>query len=193
MNSIRWMPMIRWLKFPFRVHILHKTVQLSVHELWGGYVCMWLKACPTVPPSNSEQGWKPFFNIFLCFCISFLWPMSKLLFRSALFCAPIKPFVQRWNLTFGSCFGKYFVCNSEWLHFGFLIMILIISLPYKTGNHNTLSWNSGEIPTRHIICMPCQWCNIMPHCERVSNFSLCESESEQGSYSLPDNCQNNSR
>lgn len=32
MNSIRWMPMIRWLKFPFRVHFLHKTVQLSVCE-----------------------------------------------------------------------------------------------------------------------------------------------------------------
>lgn len=57
MNSIRWMPMIRWLKFPFRVHILHKTVQLSVHELRGGdALCVWLKACPTVPPSNSEQA-----------------------------------------------------------------------------------------------------------------------------------------
>lgn len=56
MNSIRWMPMIRWLKFPFRVHILHKTVQLSVHELRAGYVCVRLKACPTVPPSNSERG-----------------------------------------------------------------------------------------------------------------------------------------
>lgn len=55
MNSIRWMPMIRWLKFPFRVHILHKTVQLSVHELRGGYVCRRVKACPTVPPSPWEQ------------------------------------------------------------------------------------------------------------------------------------------
>ena len=75
MNSIRWMPMIRWLKFPFRVHILHKTVQLSVHKLRGGYVCMRLKACPTVPPSPWEQGGTAC-NIFLCFCILSLWSMA---------------------------------------------------------------------------------------------------------------------
>lgn len=40
MNSIRWMPMIRWLKFPLRVHILHKTVQLSVHELSMKRICV---------------------------------------------------------------------------------------------------------------------------------------------------------
>lgn len=116
MNSIRWMPMIRWLKFPFRVHILHKTVQLSVHELRGGYVCVCVKACPTVPPSPWEQGGeKTVFNIFLCFCISFFydpWAVKSALFSK--FC-PI--FVSyTWQL-----FWK--ICNSEPLHFWVVLMI----------------------------------------------------------------------
>lgn len=120
MNSIRWMPMIRWLKFPFRVHILHKTVQLSVHELRRGYVCMCVKACPTVPPSPWEQGGHSLVNTFPCFRISFLWSMSKLLWSHHYFVFSFKVFflffTQLLYLTPGSCFRKYVVCNSKSLH-----------------------------------------------------------------------------
>ena len=90
---------------------------------------------------------------------------------------------------------KNLVCNSEALRFGFSNDRGVDNFLFRTKQETTTLYceNSTEIPTRHIICIPCQWCNIIPHSERVSNFSLCESESEQGSYSLPDNCQNNSR
>lgn len=92
-------------------------------------------------------------------------------------------------------FGKYTVCNSKSLYVGgFNDQGDTNNFLFEQNRKPQLYFeNSSEIPTRHIICIPCQWCNIIPHCERVSNFSLCESESEQGSYSLPDNCQNNSR
>lgn len=120
MNSIRWMPMIRWLKFPFRVHILHKTVQLSVHELRAGYVCMCLKACPTVPPSPWEQRRERVFNIFFCF-LHFIFMIHEYncCEVSIILCFSFKLFAQISCLTPGSCFGKYVVCNSKPLHFGF--------------------------------------------------------------------------
>lgn len=187
MNSIRWMPMIRWLKFPFRVHILHKTVQLSVHELWGGCVREWLKACPTVPPSNSEKraGWH--FSISSLSAFHLHNPLAFFFFSG------MKGFVQFGCFAFCCRVEKCVVCNSRSFSFLMMRMIEIIYFLHKTGKQNTPLRNFSQIPTWHIICVPCQWCNIIPHCEQVSNFSLCESESEQGSYSLPDNCQNNSR
>ena len=107
----------------------------------------------------------------------------------------IQSFVQFSYLTPGNCFRKYTVHNSKSLYVGgFNDQGDTNNFLFVQNRKPQLYFeNSSEIPTRHIICIPCQWCNIIPHCERVSNFSLCESESEQGSYSLPDNCQNNSR
>lgn len=108
MNSIRWMPMIRWLKFPFRVHILHKTVQLSVHELWGGCVRNWLKACPTVPPSNSEKGagWH-----FLKSSVSAFHSHNPAPISFFFFLTLMKGLVQSGYLAF--CAEKAVVCNSH--------------------------------------------------------------------------------
>ena len=178
MNSIRWMPMIRWLKFPFRVHILHKTVQLSVHEPRGGYACMcvWKHAQQCHLALESEGG-NQFFNIFFCFCISFFYyPWAV---KSA-FIFVIKVLFEILHLEV----VLENMCNQSHCIFYMIRTILIISF-------SQLVKIRGKF--QHVLCIPCQRCSIMPHCERVSNFSLCESESEQGSYSLPDNCQNNSR
>lgn len=205
MNGIRWMPMIRWLKFPFRVHILHKTVQLSVHELRAGSACVRLKACPTVPPSPLEaEGEKKHFWISsLCLCLSFPWPVSRFCCEVSVVFSFVEFLVS--HTLGGSPFGKKekekkkikkisYAIQSHYI-LGFLMIEGLIISFFRTKQETTTLYceNSAEIPTRHIICIPCQWCNIIPHSERVSNFSLCESESEQGSYSLPDNCQNNSR
>lgn len=141
MNSIRWKPMIRWLKFPFWVRILHKTVQLSVHELRGGYVCICLKACPTVPPSPWEQG-GTVFNIFLCFCISFLWSMNKLLWSQHYFVFSINALPKFHVLHLVVVLENMLYAIESHYILGFLMIgvILIISFPYKTGNHNALLW-----------------------------------------------------
>lgn len=167
MNGIRWMPMIRWLKFPFRVHILHKTVQLSVHELRAGSACVWLKACPTVPPSplEAEGEKKTFFNI-LPLSLPFISMTREQILLWSQRC-----FFVRW--IFGiSHFGRFafrkkrerkknnkknLVCNSESLHFGFSNDRGVdhFLFPYKTGNHNTLlwefCWNSNTAYNMHTL------------------------------------------
>lgn len=128
-----------------------------------------------------------FISSSLCLCFSFAQAVS-FFYSNEKFC-PISVFCI---LLLSVLENALFVIHTVFL----LLMIRMIEIIYslhKTGNQNTPLRNSSKIPTWHIICIPCQWCNIIPHCEQVSNFSLCESASEQGSYSLPDNCQNNSR
>lgn len=166
MNGIRWMPMIRWLKFPFRVHILHKTVQLSVHELRAGSACVRLKACPTVPPSPLEaEGEKKHFWISsLCLCLSFPWPVSRFCYEVSVVFSFVESLVS--HTLGGSPFGKKekekkkiknLVCNSESLHFGFSNDRGVdhFLFPYKTGNHNTLlwefCWNSNTAYNMHTL------------------------------------------
>lgn len=212
MNSIRWMPMIRWLKFPFRVHILHKTVQLSVHEPRGR---MCLKPCPTLPPSPGEQrgrhafGSSTVFYVFFFFSykMSRTWSEVSSVFCVALFFVfLIQSFVipYSWHLLSGGgkTFSTQFSPNSGIFfndHSDTNSFLSVKKKKRKSKNRKPQQpivkkkKTSIQIPMQHIIFIPCQWCSIIPHCERVSNFSLCESESEQGSYSPPDNCQNNSR
>lgn len=158
------------------------------------YACVWKHAQQCHLALESSEGGKQFLISSSVSAFRLLWSVSRLLWSQHYCVFWFKVLPNFSHLTPGSCFGKYAQFKS--LHFGFFNDRADTNNFLSVQNRKTTALyceNSSEIPTRHIICIPCQWCNIIPHCERVSNFSLCESESEQGSYSLPDNCQNNSR
>ena len=85
--------MIRWLKFLFRVHILHKTVQLSAREAERSpcmrvrvRVCARVCVCvrrvvasrkatqqrPPRPPERNSRGWFPWHPSTVCFTVVIL-------------------------------------------------------------------------------------------------------------------------